>query len=157
MAEGSDQNRTEAPTQRRLQRAKESGKVAVSSEIGILASLAAGTATLFVTASFSLAHMTADFAMLLQHLETPPNRTIRLLLPRLAVDILPLVLISPLATVLASAAQTGFSVSFAPMRQMRKGSCGKYSARNRSTGCGFAANFPWDHISRISSAYPHGW
>ena len=116
MAEGSDQNKTEAPTQRRVQRAKEAGQVAVSPEVGILASSAAGMATLFFIAPFLLARLSADLALLLQHLETPPNRAMHLLLPRIVLNTLPLLLIPSLAAVLAGAAQTGFSVSFTPMR-----------------------------------------
>lgn len=116
MSEGNDQNRTEAPTQRRLQQAKEAGQVAVSPEIGILASLAAGMTTVFFIAPFLLAQLTGDLALLLQHLETSPARAIRLLLPRIVLDTLPLVLIPALAAILAGAAQTGFSVSFTPMR-----------------------------------------
>ncbi len=116
MPEVNDQNRTEAPTQRRLQRAKEAGQVAVSPEISILASLATGVAVLVGAGPFLLNRLTADFAILLQHLETPPLETVHLLLPRIAVDVAPLVVLPALAAVLATGAQTGFSISFAPLR-----------------------------------------
>lgn len=115
MAEGNDQNRTEAPTQRRLQRAKEAGQVAVSPEITVFASLAAGVAILAGAGPFLLSRLTADFAILFQHLEMPPIKAVRLLLPRIAMDVAPLVLLPALAVVLATGAQTGFAMSATPL------------------------------------------
>lgn len=113
MAEGdsSQEDRTEAATPRRRQRAREEGQVPVSREVATLAGLAASTAALAIGAPSLLRDTTARLGLFLSHANTPdlagPGA-----LQMAAWDAMrvagPLLLVTMLAGTAAILLQTGF-------------------------------------------------
>jgi len=70
MAEGDSEDRTEAPTARRLQRARDEGDVAQSRELQLIAGFAGGVAALFMSAPSLLRSFAHDMAGVLDHAGT---------------------------------------------------------------------------------------
>ncbi len=121
MAEASDtqDGRTEAPTQRRLQRAREAGQVAVSRELVLWAVLGAATLGLAWQAPAAGRDLLVTFRALIGHAaagEASPAAAVRVAALaglRAVAPLLALVLVAGVGTVLG---QTGFLLSPASLR-----------------------------------------
>ena len=112
MAEGdaaSGEDRTEAPTQRRLDRARAEGQAPVSRETVAFATLLAGTVAGFL----ALPTLGAEWLRTMRALLEMPGEgaaLVPVLLRQSALTLLPLLALVMLAGVLASLAQTGLTV-----------------------------------------------
>ncbi|HJS85204.1 MAG TPA: EscU/YscU/HrcU family type III secretion system export apparatus switch protein [Acetobacteraceae bacterium] len=121
MTEGANtqEDRTEAPTQRRLQRAREAGQVAVSREVVLWAVLGAATLGLAWRAPAAGRDLVVTFRALIEHAasgEASPSAALRLAAAaglRATAPLLALVLVAGAGAVLG---QTGFLFSPATLR-----------------------------------------
>jgi len=109
MAEtGDTEDRTEAATPRRLQRAREQGRVALSRELPVLASLAAGTLTLGFAAPGIAADLAHRLGVLLARSGTlRPDEAMRLAAEALLRGAAPFVFAALVAGVGSTVLQTG--------------------------------------------------
>lgn len=117
MAEHDDAQKTEQPTQRRLEKGREQGQVAVSQEVKSWAALATGALVVAAAAPFAAEGL---LPTLLRFLEAPETITLRadglqqaaisLILASLAA-LAPFALPVALAVVLAGVAQVGLSIA----------------------------------------------
>lgn len=121
MAEGDNtqEDRTEAPTQRRLQRAREAGQVAVSREVVLWAVLGAATLGLAWQAPVAGQDLVVTFRALIEHAasgEASPAAALHLAATtwlRATAPLIALVLVAGASAVLG---QTGFLLSPAALR-----------------------------------------
>jgi flagellar biosynthesis protein FlhB len=121
MAEAPDtaDDRTEAPSARRLQRARDEGQVAVSHELVLFVVLGAATLGLVWLAPVAGRDLLATFRGFIQHAaadDAPPRDALRLAaltVVRAAGPVIGVVLVAGAASVLI---QTGFLFSVAPLR-----------------------------------------
>jgi len=108
------QDRTEAATPRRLQRAREEGRVPVSREVHTFAGMAAVTLVMVWAAGSTVQGLATRLAALFAHAAVPglagPN-ALRLASMALLLGAAPIVLAALLAGVAASLLQTGFTIS----------------------------------------------
>ena len=121
MAEAPDaaEGRTEAPTARRLQRARDAGEVAVSRELVVLASLGAATLSLVWLAPASGRDLLGLFRALLEHAaaeDVAPRAAAHLAMLTLLRAAGPMLALALLAGAAAVLVQTGFLLSLAPLR-----------------------------------------
>ncbi len=115
MAEEAGQSRTEAPTPRRLQRAKEAGQFPISSELSICAALATGTLLLILFGPSLAEKLARRFIVFLAHPGLEPLRDLRHLAIAASLDAFPFIALPLLASFLAVGLQTGFSISTTPL------------------------------------------
>lgn len=111
--------RTEAPTARRRQRAREAGQLAVSRELAMLASLGAATLGLIWLAPLSGRSILELFRSLLEHgaaENVTPGAAVHLAVLTLLWAVGPLLVLLLFAVGATVLAQTGFAVSAEPLR-----------------------------------------
>lgn len=112
---GGADDRTEAATPRRLQRARESGQAAASRELPALAGLGA-FALILALAAPALAHRLAlRLSILLRRPDLAPGAAIHLVVEAGAAALAPMIAAALAAGVLAVLVQTGFMLSTAPL------------------------------------------
>lgn len=121
MAEAPDtaEGRTEAPTARRLQRAREAGEVAVSRELVLLATLGAATLSLIWLAPTSGRDLLGLFRALTEHAaaeDVSPSAAAHLAMLTLLRAVGPVLALALAAGAAAVLIQTGFLFSAAPLR-----------------------------------------
>lgn len=115
-AEGLGGDRTEAPTARRLQRAREAGQAPISHELAGLAVLAAGTVMLGVAAPAGTGQLTRRLAVFFAHATMPPAMAFRLAAEAALSTILPVTAAALFCGAAAVLLQSGFLFSAAPLR-----------------------------------------
>jgi flagellar biosynthesis protein FlhB len=115
-AEGAGGDRTEAPTARRLQRARESGQAPISQELAGLAVLGAGTLMLGVAAPAATGHLARQLAVFFTHLTMSPQMAVRLAADAALGTILPVMGAALFCGAAAVLLQTGFLISAAPLQ-----------------------------------------
>lgn len=115
-AEGLGGDRTEAPTARRLQRAREAGQAPVSRELAGLAVLAAGTLMLGAAAPAGSGQLARRLAVFFAHVSMPPAVAFRLAAEAALGTMLPVMAATLLCGAAAVLLQTGFLISAAPLR-----------------------------------------
>jgi flagellar biosynthetic protein FlhB len=110
---GDQQDRTEAPTQRRLQKAQEEGEVPVSREAVLLAGLAAVAVTFLLMDQGIGQHLAGSLALLLAHPGLPLSEPIALyheIARAFAAVLAPIAVPVAVAAVAATLAQTRFAL-----------------------------------------------
>ncbi|HEX5325753.1 MAG TPA: flagellar type III secretion system protein FlhB [Acetobacteraceae bacterium] len=115
-AEGAGGDRTEAPTGRRLQRAREAGQAPISQELAVLAVLASSTLMLAMTAPSVSAALSRRLAVFLTRPDLPNGLALRLASLAAFRAAAPLVGAALLAGAGAVLLQSGFMVSATPLR-----------------------------------------
>lgn len=113
--------KTEQPSHKKLQDARRKGEIPRSQDLGVLASLATAWACLGLAATFSLDHLRALLTELLRESSRSSSAADIVPLAWSAVRhgvlaTLPFVLAAVAAAVLTGLLQTGFSVSFEPLK-----------------------------------------
>jgi len=116
VAEEAGQNRTEAPTPRRLQRAKEAGQLPISSELSVCAALSACILLLIFVAPSSAYKLASELAVLLSHPDLNPVHAFRQVVLKSALDCLPFIILPAVASAIAVGVQTGFAVNPGSLR-----------------------------------------
>jgi flagellar biosynthetic protein FlhB len=114
-AEGAGGDRTEAPTGRRLQRARDAGEVAVSRELGVLAVLAASGFMLATTAAETGTQLAHRLIVFLIHFDLSDPTAIRLAALAATRASIPILGVTSVVGVGAVLLQTGFLLSAAPL------------------------------------------
>jgi flagellar biosynthesis protein FlhB len=115
-AEGLGGDRTEAPTARRLQRARESGQAPISHELAGLAVLAAGALILGTAAPAGAEHLVRQLVVFFTHLTMSPQTAFRLATEAALGTMLPVMAVALFCGAAAVLLQTGFLISAAPLR-----------------------------------------
>ena len=115
-AEGLGGDRTEAPTARRLQRAREAGQAPISRELPGLAVLAAGTLMLGVAAPAGTGRLARQLVVFFAHADMPPATAFRLAAEAALGTMLPVMAVALFCGAAAVLLQTGFLISTAPLR-----------------------------------------
>jgi flagellar biosynthesis protein FlhB len=115
-AEGLGGDRTEAPTPRRLQRAREAGQAPISRELPGLAVLAAGTLMLGMAAPNGSGRLAHHLAVFFAHLTMSPAKAFRLAADAALGAMLPVMVATLFCGAAAVLLQTGFLISVAPLR-----------------------------------------
>jgi flagellar biosynthesis protein FlhB len=105
------ENRTEAPTPRRLQRAAEAGQRPISRELSVCMSLAASLLGLKLLAPTVAHRFLAQATVLLQQPSVNPVTAFRRILLGSALDVLPFIALPVAASALAISLQTGFAIN----------------------------------------------
>lgn len=117
MAEKSAQEKTEKPTPRRRQQAREKGQVAKSQEMGSVGVLLAGVLGLWMLSGYIFTHITDFMRHVLMnsaawHIDDAMTHNISLMVMEIfAFTLAPLMLVLCLAAALANVAQVGFMVA----------------------------------------------
>jgi len=115
-AEGLGGDRTEAPTARRLQRARESGQAPVSHELAGLAVLAAGALMLGIAAPAATERLVRQLAVFFMHITMSPQTAFRLATEAALGTMLPVMAVALFCGAAAVLLQTGFLISAAPLQ-----------------------------------------
>jgi flagellar biosynthetic protein FlhB len=115
-AEGLGGDRTEAPTARRLQRARDAGQAPISRELPGLAVLAAGTLMLAVAAPAGSGRLARQLVVFFAHADMPPATAFRLAAQAALGTMLPVMAVALFGGAAAVMLQTGFLISTAPLR-----------------------------------------
>lgn len=115
-AEGLGGDRTEAPTARRLQRARESGQAPVSRELAGLAVLAAGALMLGIAAPAGTGHLARQLMVFFTHVDMSPQAAFRLAVEAALGTMLPVMAVALFCGGAAVLLQSGFMISLAPLR-----------------------------------------
>jgi flagellar biosynthesis protein FlhB len=110
------ENRTEAPTPRRLQRAADTGQRPISRELSVCTSLAASLLGLKLLAPTVAHNFLTQANVLLQQPLINPVTAFRRFLLSSTLDVLPLIALPVVASVLAVGLQTGFAINVDPLR-----------------------------------------
>ena len=115
-AEGAGGDRTEAPTGRRLQHAREAGQSAVSPELSVVAVLAGSTIVMAMAVPAATVQFVHRLAPFFTRFDMPPGTAVRLAALATLHMTLPFVAVALAAGAGAVLLQTGFLLSFAPLR-----------------------------------------
>lgn len=115
-AEGAGGDRTEAPTGRRLQRARSAGQAPLSREVSVLAVLGASTLMLATTASDTSTQLARRLTIFLIHFDLSDAAALRLAGLAALHAALPIMAVALLAGAASVLLQTGFLISAAPLR-----------------------------------------
>jgi flagellar biosynthesis protein FlhB len=115
-AEGLGGDRTEAPTARRLQRARDAGQAPVSRELSGLAVLAAGALMLGVAAPAGTGHLAHQLAFFFTHITMSPQTAFRFAAEAALGTMLPVMGVALFCGAAAVLLQSGFLISAAPLR-----------------------------------------
>ncbi len=115
-AEGAGGDRTEAPSARRLQRARDEGQAPVSRELSGLAVLAAATLMLAVAAPVGSGRLARRLAGFFVHFSMSPAIGLRQAAEAALSNMLPVMVVALVSGAAAVLLQTGFLFSAAPMR-----------------------------------------
>lgn len=109
------QDRTEAPTPRRLQRAKEAGQVPFSTELGLFASLSAAGLLLAFAVPPSALQLRMELAALTAHLDQDPAAAVRRIISITTRDMAPVLIFPPALVIVTALLQNGLSFTGAPI------------------------------------------